>query len=95
MKAVANHHLMVGLNFNVLLRGASYRDLLLSNCLGLEEGFLGSHKPLWSSQFYFLKFPFLPLHHMGVSINLSPTLLPETITVNGQTLPSAALQNSR
>lgn len=49
----ANHHLMVGLNFNVLLRGTSYRGLLLSNCLGLEEGFLGPHKLLWSSQFVF------------------------------------------
>lgn len=56
MKAVVNHQLVAGLNFNLLLRGLSYKGLLLSDCLGLEEGFLGSHKPLWSSQFVFFFF---------------------------------------
>jgi hypothetical protein len=56
MKAVANHHLMTGLNFSVLLRGTSYRSFLI-DCLGLGEGFLGSHKPLWFSQFVFFKIP--------------------------------------
>ena len=37
MKAVANHHLMTGLNFSVLLRGTSYRSFLI-DCLGLGEG---------------------------------------------------------
>lgn len=80
MKAVANHHLMVALNFSMLLRRTSYRGLLLSNCLGLEEGFLAPIRFCGLPSLNFLKFPFPPLGHMGVSINLSLTLLPETIT---------------
>lgn len=76
MKAVANHHLMVGLNFSVLLRGTNYRGLLLSNCLRLEEGFLGSHKPLWSSQFVFFKIPFSSSGSHGCFYKLVTDLAP-------------------
>lgn len=94
MKAVANHHLMTGLNFSVLFRGTSYRSFLI-DCLGWERDFLAPINLCGFPNLYFLKFPFPPLGHMAVSINLSLTLLPEAITINGQTLPSAVHQNNR